>query len=163
LASSSSLTNTVASPFPSLLMLKFCCQILIAINKEKKINREFNVYLKILFSDSHCYQQRKNIINTENSMFMLKFCSQILIAINNNKINKHRKISMLNFHINIWTFKVFKFIFWKINSILFSDFVCVDFPSSKWVIIDYCQISNFQPYHSEYNLHLDEMTRSTLY
>jgi hypothetical protein len=59
-----------------MFILKFCSQILIAINKEK------------------------NIINTENSMFMLKFCSQIVIAINN-KINKHRKISMLNFHINI--------------------------------------------------------------
>jgi hypothetical protein len=45
-----------------MFILKFCSQILIAINKEK------------------------NIINTENSMFMLKFCSQIVIAINN-KIN----------------------------------------------------------------------------
>ena len=70
-----------------MFILKFCSQILIAINKEK------------------------NIINTEISMLMLKFCSQILIAINNNKINKHRKISMLNFHMNILTFKVFKFTF----------------------------------------------------
>jgi hypothetical protein len=59
----SSLTNIVVSMFSSLLMLKFCCQILIAINKEKKNkHREFNVYLKILFSDSHCYQQRKKYI-----------------------------------------------------------------------------------------------------
>jgi len=60
-----------------MFILKLCSQILIAINKEK------------------------NIINTENSMFMLKVCSEILIAINNKNINKHRKISMLNFRINI--------------------------------------------------------------
>jgi hypothetical protein len=58
-----------------MFILKFCSQIRIAINKEK------------------------NILNRENLMFMLKFCSQILIAINNKKINKHRKISILNFHI----------------------------------------------------------------
>jgi hypothetical protein len=57
-------------------MLKFCCQILIAINKEKKIN-------------------------TENSMFILKFCSQIRIAINKEKniLNRENLMFMLKFHL----------------------------------------------------------------